>query len=133
MAIRMGLPVFVAPINKAVKDGVVQSMALSDGGLTVRIRNKGNSHLILSRIKAKGIDAAGAETFVTESPGWYVLAGSARDFAVDVAKEGCLKTKEIKAIAETDADKVAITGSLAVDPALCAEKPAPVPREQGVK
>ena len=134
MAIRMGLPIFVAPETKAVKQGIIEKMALSDGSLTVKVRNAGNSHLILSRIKAKGIDGAGGEAFSAESPGWYVLAGSARGFAVDVGKADCLKAREIKA--EAEADKVVITGSLNVDKNLCADKPklaSKEPREQRSK
>lgn len=128
MAIRMGLPVFVAPV-KALKEGVVEKMELSDGSLRVKVRNKGNSHIIISRVKAKGIDESGAEAFSAESPGWYVLAGGARGFVVDVAKENCLKAKEIKV--EAEADKAVISGSLNVDKGLCADKPAPV--KEGMK
>lgn len=122
MAIRLGLPVFVAP-EKAVKQGVIEKMDISEGSLRVRVRNKGNSHIIIGRIKAKGIDEAGADAFAAESAGWYVLAGGARVFAVDVAKTDCLKAKEIKV--EAEADKAVISGSLNVDKNLCADKPAP--------
>lgn len=121
MAIRLGLPVFVAP-EKAVKQGVIEKMDISEGSLRVRVRNKGNSHIIIGRIKAKGIDEAGADAFAAESAGWYVLAGGARVFAVDVAKTDCLKAKEIKV--EAEADKAVISGSLNVDKNLCTDKPA---------
>lgn len=128
MAIRLGLPVFVAP-EKAVKQGVIEKMDISEGSLLVRVRNKGNSHIIISRIKAKGIDDSGADAFAAESAGWYVLAGGARVFAVDVAKEDCLKAKEIKV--EAEADKAVIAKSLNVDKNLCADKPVPKEPQKG--
>lgn len=126
MAIRLGLPVFVAT-EKAVKEGVIEKMDISEGSIRVRVRNKGNSHILLSRIKAKGIDDSGADVFAAESPGWYVLAGGARGFTVDMAKEECLKAKEIKV--EAEADKAVIAGSLQVDKNLCADRPKAAPRE----
>lgn len=128
MAIRMGLPVFVTP-EMAVKEGAVDKVALSDGSVAVSVKNTGNSHISISRIKAKGFDAAGAEVFSAETPGWYVLAGRTRVFGVDMAREDCLRTQEIKV--EAEAEKAIYSSTLIVDRQLCADKPKPVVQERG--
>lgn len=126
MAIRMGLPVFVAP-EKKLKDRKITQLELGNGSLNVTIKNAGNSHFIVGKIKAKGLDDAHAEVFAKEAGGWYVLAGASKTFPVDVTKEDCLKAIEIKAEAEVEKD--VMEASTKVDAALCADKPKPAANE----
>ncbi len=125
MALRMGLPVFIKPA-KEVKEGSVEKAELSQGNLLVRIKNSGNSHFIVSKIKATGQDESGKEAFSKEAAGWYVLSGGSRVFAVEVPKDDCLKAKEIKV--EAEAEKLAMNGSLQVDKTLCADRPKETPK-----
>jgi fimbrial chaperone protein len=120
MAIRMGLPVFVEP-EKKLKDRKIEKLQLADGSLMVTIKNSGNSHFVVSKIKAKGRDESHTEVFTKEAGGWYVLAGATKTFAVDVPKEDCLKATEIKAEAEVEKDVIA--SSLKVDTNQCTDKP----------
>jgi P pilus assembly chaperone PapD len=120
MAIRMGLPVFVEP-EVIHKDRKIEKMQLADGSLKVTVKNSGNSHFVVSKIKAKGQDESHAEVFAKEVGGWYVLAGAANSFDVEVPKADCLKAKAIKA--EAEVEKEVLTSTLQVETNLCADKP----------
>lgn len=122
MAIRMGLPVFIEP-DKKLKERKITKLELADGSLNVTIKNSGNSHFVVGKIKVKGLDESQNEVFSKEKGGWYVLAGASKTFPVDVTKEDCLKASEVKV--EAEADKEVMASSLMVDKTLCADKPKP--------
>ncbi len=122
MAIRLGIPVFIKPV-KEIQGRSIEGMSLSEGAVLVKVKNSGNSHLIISRLRARGLDSEGKEAFVKEAAGWYVLSGRTRAFAVDVPKEECLKAEEIKV--EAEIERGLLEGKFAVDKNLCADKPKP--------
>ncbi|NOT98289.1 MAG: molecular chaperone [Sideroxydans sp.] len=126
MAIRMGLPVFVEP-EKKLKDRKIIKLELADGSLSVTVKNAGNSHFVVGKINVKGLDESQSEVFSKEKGGWYVLAGASKAFPVDLPKEDCLKASKVKV--EAEAEKDVMTSTLAVDKALCADKPKPPMRE----
>lgn len=124
--LRIGVPLFVAPDEKTVlrNKGVIEELNLTDGSLSISIRNDGNSHIFATRIIVKGIDDSGAAKVIAEPAGWYVLAENRRVFTINVPKDSCLKAKEIKV--EAYAEKVLIAGStLQIDKDICADKPKP--------
>ncbi len=122
MAVRLGIPVFIKPVKEA-QGRSLEGMSLSDGAVMIKVKNSGNSHLIISRLRARGLDSEGKEAFAKEAAGWYVLSGRTRTFAVDLPKEDCLKANEIKV--ETEIDKGMLEGKFTVDKNQCADKPKP--------
>jgi fimbrial chaperone protein len=120
IALRMGLPVFV----KAVKETPamsIESLKLAKGSLEVMVKNSGNSHIIVSKIKAQGTGPDARQTFAREIGGWYALAGRSRAYSIDVPKAECLQTKEIKV--QVTVDKTVMEEKLAVNKGMCSEKP----------
>jgi fimbrial chaperone protein len=94
-ALRMGIPIFIKP-QKETMEWTIGGVGLSEGSLTVRVKNSGNSHFIVSKISAIGLDDSGKAVFSREMRGWYALAGASKPFAMPVSREECLRTKAIK-------------------------------------
>lgn len=101
VALRLSLPVFVAPLVPAAPQLRWEVKPASDGTLTLTLANAGNSHVQLTVAKLLLLDGtllAEAETFA------YVLAGQARSWT--------LKPKQpwsggaLKLAARTDAGEV---------------------------
>lgn len=80
---RFGVPVFVLP-PAAVESFEVLTPRLSRGRVSLPVRNDGNQHVRLNRIVATD----GAE-YKKELPGWYSLAGTRRDYVLDLPVDVC--------------------------------------------
>jgi fimbrial chaperone protein len=115
-ALRLSVPVFIRPV-KEVKEWGIEKVELSEGTLLINIKNSGNSHLVVSKMKATGIDASNQEAFKKEEAGWYVLPGVVRTFAMKIPRQECLNSSVIKITSEVgESSKEA---KLGVDKALC--------------
>ncbi|HSD61193.1 MAG TPA: fimbria/pilus periplasmic chaperone [Burkholderiales bacterium] len=83
IALRFGVPVFVAPPEPSAKLSI-ETATVAAGRLTVRFANPGNSH---ARVQTLRILVG--DKLVAEANGWYVLAGARRDQSVDIPNEAC--------------------------------------------
>ena len=75
---------------------MIDKVEVQAGAIGVTVKNIGNQHVLVSRIKATALSGAEAETFSKEVGGWYVLPGAAKTFYVDIPKDACEKSKTIK-------------------------------------
>jgi len=100
-ALRIGAPVFVKPLQTKVALSV-ESAEVSGGKLHVWVKNSGNSHAMVKKILAAGVNAAGANSLNAETGGWYVLAGVTREFIVELPEKDCGKTSHIKVDVQED-------------------------------
>ncbi len=116
LALRLSIPVFIKP-SKEVKEWAIEKAELSEGMLLIKIRNGGNSHITVGKMKAKGVDASNQEVFQKEEAGWYVLPGVTRTFGIKIPGKECLKSSAIMVIAEVGESKK--EAKLDVDKALC--------------
>lgn len=117
MLIRMGIPIFINPAKET--HGVnLQRTSMSRGALEVTVKNNGNSHVIVDKIKAVGTDAIGANVFTTEASGWYILAGNAIAYPVEVPAKDCPRLKEVKVWVNTD--NTVLEGKVDVEAGMCA-------------
>jgi fimbrial chaperone protein len=117
MFLRLGLPIFVSPTQGTVKSSI-EKVALFDGGIGITVKNHGNRHVFLNKIKATALIGRDTETFSKEIAGWYVLAGASRTFYTEMPRETCEKSQTIKVIikAEQQAD---LTAESVVDWSQC--------------
>jgi len=103
VALRMGVPVFVAPAGAAVQAQAQWSAALEHGALKITLRNSGTAHIRVTSLAAYAAgssgDAAPAAAMSTLS---YVLAGQARSWLLKPA-EGTHFGKTLRLRAATDA------------------------------
>lgn len=126
-ALRFAVPVFIAPPTEKT-DRSIAGVELKDGSVNVRVKNNGNKHFIVSKIKAAGHKGSGKEVFNTETGGWYVLAGVTKSYSVDVPEAECKKSKTIKVSVEVG--KESMSSELKVASALCKKPEAPKNEQQ---
>ncbi len=111
IAVRFGIPVFLKPAKEEVRAEIVK-LELSKGVLRVGVRNNGNVHFTIGSITA----TSGA-AFSKQTPGWYLLAGVAREHAIDLPAEACAKLKRLDVTVTTD--KLELKGALDVNASMC--------------
>ncbi|GBC85427.1 hypothetical protein HRbin11_01876 [bacterium HR11] len=127
IAVRFGLPIFVKPIKEEAK-GVLDSVTLSDGQLSVVVRNVGNAHFFIESVSVQGKDAGGQVVYDQNVSGWYLLSGAVRTYTVKVPPEVCSKLSRLDLRVKTD--RFELKGGLAVQASMCtAPKPSGADRE----
>lgn len=126
LALTLSIPVFVKPAKEGAPDWTAEGAGLSEETLRVKVRNSGNKHIMVSKIRAAGLDDSGKEVFSADAAGWYTLAGTAKIFQVPVAYESCLKIKTLQVTTEVEKDKK--TFSLNVEKGMCTRKPEDAPK-----
>ncbi len=117
LMLRVGIPVFVSPVNNPDKKAS-GSLTMEKGKAVVRVHNDGNTHLIIQSIRITGRDARGAEVFSKDLKGWYVLGGASRTHVTDILPATCRKLSEIHALVRTT--KNSIEETLPVTGGMCA-------------
>ncbi len=80
VAVRVGLPVFVAPSSPSRPDLVWTCAASPDGHLKLRVHNRSNVHTKITDIALRERD--GADAIARESSLNYVLPGEAREWTL---------------------------------------------------
>lgn len=116
IAIQFGVPVFVAPPKAEIK-GDIAAVDIGQGQVAVTVKNQGNSHFRVSRVKLQGKTSGGEALETVDIPGWYLLAGTQRTFKADIPAELCRKADLLEII--VDSDRITLTGSANVDKAKC--------------
>ena len=116
IAIQFGVPVFVAPPKAEIK-GDIATVVIGQGQVAVTVKNQGNSHFRVSRVKLQGKTSGGEALETVETSGWYLLAGTQRTFNVDLPAELCRKADLLEVVVESD--RITLTGSTDVDKAKC--------------
>ena len=106
---KMGIPIFVAP-QKGYAQAVIENGALKGNAIVFDVRNSGNIHFALQKVKVQGMAADGQVAFERELDGWYVLAGSPRTYSVDVPAADCGKIRKVNVEAQTDIASVGNAG-----------------------
>lgn len=108
--LRFALPVFVPPAEPKLR-GVIDSMTLQDGKLSIAVRNAGNQSFRIAAVNVRG----GA--FAAEAAGWYLLAGATRVHRFEVPAEVCRGLRRLEATVK--ADRLSLEGGLDVDAGMC--------------
>jgi len=116
IAIRFGVPIFVAPLKKEPR-GEVAKVAMAKGTVEAQVRNPGNVHFVIRSVTVKGKNAKGEEIFSRELPGWYLLAGASRTYATEVPEDLCPDLAAVDV--EVGTDRFPLTGHLDADTAMC--------------
>lgn len=112
IAVRFGVPIFVKPVKEEVQ-GEIEKISLAKGVLRVGVRNKGNVEFTI-----KSITASSGEAFSKEVPGWYLLAGASREYAIELPEETCNRLKRLDIAVKTDGS-LELKGTLEVIASMC--------------
>lgn len=91
---RLGIPVFLQPARPQAA-ALVRDVALSGGKVAFQLANTGNSHYLPTSIAVRGFTAAGLAVRDWPVSGWYVLAGTARAFAVPLDRPACERVRSL--------------------------------------
>lgn len=119
IAIQFGVPVFVAPPKEELR-GEITGVAMEGGQISVTVRNQGNTHFRVNKVRLQAIAASGEPLDVVEAPGWYLLAGSQRSFQAELPVELCRRADSFDILVESD--RLTLSGTTDVHKAKC---PAP--------
>jgi fimbrial chaperone protein len=117
VAIRFGVPIFVIPLKEEIT-GEMQNLYVKGGLVGLTVANTGNGHFRIGTVRVTGVSAAEETIFEQEVNGWYLLAGSTRDFSIPIPEELCSKLKSIKI--HMNADRLYLEKQLDVNPGMCA-------------
>jgi fimbrial chaperone protein len=116
IAIRFGVPIFSKPLVEEVKGAIAQT-TIQQGALKIDLRNTGNVHFRVAKIKLSGKNASGAQVFSQELDGGYLLAGTERIFGTVLAEEVCTELRDIDI--QVTSDRIHFSGQIDVDKAKC--------------
>lgn len=111
IAVRFGVPIFLKPVQEEIR-GEIEKLEMEKGVLRVGVRNSGNVHFTI-----KSIQAGSGEAFSKEAPGWYLLAGAAREHRIEVPAQDCARLRQIHVTVK--AEQLELKGTLAVNAAMC--------------
>jgi fimbrial chaperone protein len=94
MYTRLGIPIFLEPPAGKAQPGIA-AVRLDAGALNFRLENTGTSHFVPDSIVVKGYGARGEAAFNRPLTGWYVLAGSSREFSVAFDSPDCSRLRSL--------------------------------------
>jgi fimbrial chaperone protein len=98
---KMGIPIFIDPAKRTV-NGSLKNAAVRDGKLSFDVFNGGNVHFSATNVKVTGLDEKGQQLFQKQREGWYVLAGGARTYELDLTAEDCASLRSLRIETQTD-------------------------------
>lgn len=91
---RVGIPVFAQPRSpKSVLK--ITDLNMAKGLFHFSLANGGNAFVMAEKITIAGLDTKGAEIFVRDLGGFYLLAGTARTFDSAISQELCRRVVRI--------------------------------------
>lgn len=98
VALRLGVPVFVEPAHKTEPALDWRAVKAADGSLALQVRNRGNAHLRLIRLR---LNAGGdADALAIKTVAQYLLPGQQRQ--IPIRMERPLASRRVSVSAETD-------------------------------
>jgi fimbrial chaperone protein len=113
---RMGVPVFLQPA-KPQAAAVLRELGLSNGRITFQLANTGNTHYVPTSIVVRGFGGSGQPEGEWPLSGWYVLAASARTFAVVVPRPECERVRSL--LVEVHIGDTLVKGPLTTPGGVC--------------
>ena len=88
MYTRLGIPIFLEP-ETVRTEAALSDVRLQGDTLTFRLRNTGTWHFIPDTVVVRGSGPRGEVVLDRNLTGWYVLAGTAREFTVTFDSNEC--------------------------------------------
>ena len=104
VALRVGLPVFVAPLAPGVRRLEWSAQIRPDGAILLAAQNTGNAHVQVTDFELR-LPGAG-EPFAHESSLAYVLAGQRRQWTLSAPTDRVNLARELRLKAFTDAGEI---------------------------
>ncbi len=84
---KMGIPIFLRPAKEA-STAALADLSVVGGHATFALVNAGTIHFVPKSVRVVGRTAAG-DAFEGRAEAWYVLAGSRREFDIELPESQC--------------------------------------------
>jgi fimbrial chaperone protein len=97
---RLSIPVFVQPAKPTSAPSVRADIVR--GQVVISLTNTGNSYFKAASIKVVARSVAGEVLFEHSIPGWYMLAGAKRRYAVPLPPGACVKITSLQTRLRTE-------------------------------
>jgi len=101
VVMQFAIPIFSKPLQEEFA-GTFEKIDFNNSSLDILLRNTGNIFFRINDVKFSGKDVTGEETFQQELKGWYLLAGSARNFSIDLPSDVCATIQNLDVVVNTD-------------------------------
>jgi len=115
---RLGIPVFMAATT-AHSQLEIADLGMQRGGIGFLIRNTGNTHFMTSKVVVRSLGPAGEPVLERSLVGWYVLAGRARQYRVDIPAGDC--SRIASSVIEVTSGNQTVTSRIMATPAGCTQ------------
>ncbi len=111
MTITFAIPVFsgVADVQPQV---LIEPLQLKENAVVATVRNTGNSHF-----RIESLELQGADGYVQQMAGWYLLSGASRDYSLALPPEVCRTQKQLHL--NVKVGERIFSSNLDLDPSLC--------------
>ncbi|HAX92940.1 MAG TPA: hypothetical protein DCY25_03150 [Bacteroidales bacterium] len=116
LALRFSVPVFISA-QKKVHEMAIEKAEFEEGLVRVTVTNRGNSHVMIKKVKATGFAYAEHEAFSQEMTGRYILAGKTKTYTLPVPYDECLKTKTVRL--QVEAEQMSKETRISIDNTQC--------------
>jgi fimbrial chaperone protein len=120
MYLKIGVPLFLSPIKKDQK-GAIETITLQKGKAAIKIKNKGNQHLIVNNIQVRGLNPQGQEIFSQDLSGWYILSGVSKIFETTLPENICQDIGSLKVEVKTNNKNINFQAQLPVEKTMCGQ------------
>ncbi len=117
---RVGIPIFLRP-EKPGPGSRLYAASLREGLLHFSVRNTGNVHVSLAGVRVTGLGRSGDLLFERQYEGWYVLAGGARNYEIEVPEGKCRQIARL--VLEARIDEKTLVEKIDLSPAACGKNP----------
>jgi len=104
--ITFSIPIFVQP-NIQHGDVVLEEVTQERGQLHVKVRNDGNTHVVVNGIEVMGLDVAGLQVFSKEMRGWYLLSNRSKTYELPIPESGCTQAAKIEVAMRAGSNTIA--------------------------
>lgn len=92
---RVGVPVFYAPLKAAAAERAIGTLSRNGDALTIDLNNLANVHVAPSSLVVTFRDGSGNTVEQVSQPVWYVLANGSRRVQVKIPPNACEKARSV--------------------------------------
>ncbi len=117
MLTRVGIPIFLEPARPAAHASLTD-VGLKKGALRFQVRNDGNVFFVPDEVRVRGLSGAGETIVDKTASGWYILAGSAREFVLPFQGPECARIRAFTV--DVHVGDATLSGRLEVPGGACA-------------
>lgn len=98
---KMGVPVFLRGPRPSTQM-TIENLEFGGEEMLFHVANNGTAHVLLQKVRIRGLSSAGDQVFERSVDGWYLLAAHRQRFRIPVSAADCSQATTIVVVAESD-------------------------------